>query len=851
MQHIQTPWRRKLISLFCALLIFCSVLSPVAFADNATVTSGSMYSYFQTFSSGGQWVDVMTPSHWITETGEVAYCLQTSKDSPYNSGYHSVDGSDLYSQYVLNGLYAILQNGYPVTTGGYSDEEARYATANAIRFWMAENGCEGMPSYLSLKINGDWIRGKYGYEGLFNWAVSLVQLARDQAVSTGCSGSISFSPSSLALVEDDSGAYFTGTATVSKSISGSYGIYHNLPTGSEVTGYTGENGDRLTIRVPVDYGEQSFSITAYGNHDGNTAKLFFWAPDAYNQQRVVTYVLDTNSQYVEGYLPITTPKATPKNGHISIQKLDEETGEALPGVTFALYDSGKNQLATGVTDASGVVTFSDRPIGTYYYSEIEGLPAYVLDTTLYPVSITESGQTVTVTATNRLARGSVAVHKISTRTGEALPGVHFVLKDAAGTLVGEGDTGADGMLRFDNLLLGDYTLQETATVSDHVLDPTVIPVTVSSDGQVVTVERENEPVRGSIQVLKTSTLTGQALPGVHFVLYDIARNVVAEGDSGADGTLTFQDILYGDYILKETATVIDHVLDETEIPVSITEDGQTIEISRENDPIRGSLKIVKKVGHEEQPLPGAGFRVLAEDGSIVAEGVTDQNGELLFEDLLYDTGYSYQEVSVPKGFVLDQNVYPLSITENNVTVTREHENFRREATLQVLKQDHQGNPLSGTTFLLEYSSDNGNTWSPVSYREAGTNVSFGGCTSAGLNYGQLTTGADGLAVFTGLRAGGEILYRLTETACPPGYSLMGDPLYVGTLPVAVNDPNIADGETVDGTTYTYSLYVTATDNPVFRLPEAGGNGFSLLPFALLLLAAPLFAIKLKKESLHE
>ena len=231
--------------------------------------------------------------------------------------------------------------------------------------------------------------------------------------------------------------------------------------------------------------------------------------------------------------------------------------------------------------------------------------------------------------------------------------------------------------------------------------------------------------------------------------------------------------------------------------------------------------------------------------------MTDQNGELLFEDLLYGTGYSYQEVSVPKGFVLDQNVYPLSITENKVTVTMEHENFRREATLQVLKQDHQGNPLSGTTFLLEYSSDNGNTWSPVSYREAGNSVSFGGCTSAGLSYGQLTTGADGLAVFTGLRADGEILYRLTETACPPGYSLMGDPLYVGTLPVAVNDPNIADGETVDGTTYTYSLYVTATDNPVFRLPEAGRNGFSLLPFALLLLAAPHFAIKLKKESLHE
>ena len=128
MQHIQTPWRRKLISLFCALLIFCSVLSPVAFADNATVTSGSMYSYFQTFSSKGQWVDIQTPSHWITETGEVAYCLQTSKDSPYNSGYHSVDGSDLYSQYVLNGLYAILQNTSILTTYFLSKSTSKRAS---------------------------------------------------------------------------------------------------------------------------------------------------------------------------------------------------------------------------------------------------------------------------------------------------------------------------------------------------------------------------------------------------------------------------------------------------------------------------------------------------------------------------------------------------------------------------------------------------------------------------------------------------------------------------------------------------------------------------------------------------
>lgn len=160
----KNKWRRSIAVRLCAMLIFSTAFSVTAFADNAVVTSGSMYSYFQTFSSKGQWVDVMTPSHWITDTGEVAYCLQTSKDSPYNSGYHTVEGSDYYDQRTLTGLYAILENGYPVTTGGFTDEQARYATANAIRFWCAENYCEGMPQYLNLNVNGDWIRGKYGYQ---------------------------------------------------------------------------------------------------------------------------------------------------------------------------------------------------------------------------------------------------------------------------------------------------------------------------------------------------------------------------------------------------------------------------------------------------------------------------------------------------------------------------------------------------------------------------------------------------------------------------------------------------------------------------------------------------------------
>ena len=97
---------RRLALLFCTLLFFCALLPTPAHADYGSVTTGYLYPYFQTFGSNGTWKDIQTPSHWIVETGEVAYCLQTDKDTPYGGGYSTVDGSAYYSQRVLTGLQA-------------------------------------------------------------------------------------------------------------------------------------------------------------------------------------------------------------------------------------------------------------------------------------------------------------------------------------------------------------------------------------------------------------------------------------------------------------------------------------------------------------------------------------------------------------------------------------------------------------------------------------------------------------------------------------------------------------------------------------------------------------------------
>ena len=267
----------------------------------------------------------------------------------------------------------------------------------------------------------------------------------------------------------------------------------------------------------------------------------------------------------------------------------------------------------------------------------------------------------------------------------------------------------------------------------------------------------------------------------------------------------------------------------------------------ENKLIRGNLEIIKKDKYEEIYLSGAGFRVFDSEGNQVKEGYTDTFGKLTFKDLPYGE-YTYQEFKVPKGFELDETVYPFSITEDGVTISHTRVNERRPGTIEVKKQDANGNPFAGVAFLLEYSTDEGSTWLPVFSRAADEkNITRGGCTSPGLTDGQLVTDETGKVRFTGLRADSKILYRLTETAAPEGYALMAGSLYVGTLPIETDNIYASDAEVFGSKAFVYTLIVTATNDPVFRMPETGGSGFGYLPFAMLLCAAPLTFINKKSK----
>ena len=1196
MPILKTKWRRSIAVLLCVMLMFSAAFSLAAYADTAVITTSTMYSYFQTYNTSGTWVDLQTPAHW-TSDGQVAYCLQTSKDNPYNAAYSSVEGEAIYDDYVLAGLRAILVHGYPVDNGGFDDQAARYATANAIRFFLAENYADGMPQYLNLNVNGDWIRGRPGYEDLFYWSLYLLEMARANNTSTGSAGSLTFSPSEINLTQ--SGDYFTGTVTLTNGINGTYDLMDDMPSDKEILGHTGAQQETLTIKIPIANANSSYTLCAYGMDQIPTAQLFFWTPSSYSQQRIVTSTMGgSESVFVRGFLKVNTPGAVvEQKGSLKITKTDD-SGTPLAGVGFTLYDSSRRAISTKTTDRNGVVTFSDLSPGSYYYAETSALsgytldstqypvtitagqtvsksmtnsmskgslkivktddqgnplastgfclydssgtriksgstdssgilifadlplgdyfyqesfaiPGYALDDTMYPISVTEAGQVITKTVTNSKSAGTIKIlktdaesgqplqgaeftlydssyHEVAKKTsdesgivtfsgltlgyyyiqetqappgyvpygsidqvlldangkvitktytnalargtlkitkkngdGELLSGVsftlydadkneltsgttdangvvtfenllvgdyffkettelpgyipnhsfqsarvgyngavenvtftnylahghlriiksgensaplagaHFKLTDEAGNLVDEGDTDANGKLNFTMLPIGKYFITETTAPTGYVLDSTPIPFELTRDGEVVTKNISNAKSTGSIVILKTDAGTSGPLAGAHFKLTDSRGTLIKEGDTGSDGKLTLSAIPLGTYTLTETATPTGYVLDSTPItvevtsagqtvsktitntravgnisilktdaetnqplagvrfklldstgaliseavtgtegkitftgmalgsytlqetetaegyilnsdpiPVQLTENGKTVGISVTNTPSRGNLKLVKKDAYGNTPLAGAGYTLMDETGRKLAEGYTDANGELLFENLLRGD-YQVQEFAAPKGYTLDSRIYPVSVTAENVSETKT--DLRRSGTLEVRKQDEKNRPLAGATFKLEYSTDNGTTWTPVQSR-GGDNVTAGGCTSPGLNSGQLTTDSGGSVSFTGLRADSAILYRLTETQAPEGYSLIGTPLYTGTLPVETTKQNTEDSETVDGKTYCYTLYVTATDDPTYRLPETGGSGFGLLSLFMPILALP-FIIK--------
>ena len=170
-------------------------------------------------------------------------------------------------------------------------------------------------------------------------------------------------------------------------------------------------------------------------------------------------------------------------------------------------------------------------------------------------------------ANEKYVPAKFSIKKFSEADKKLLAGAVFTLTDKSGKAVSR-TTGTDGILTFDNLKPGEYTLKETTAPKDYNLVEKTWNINVSKDGYVtireisfdgqgdylvgdnLTLDVSNRPTGTDFKVYKKDD-TNQPLQGAEFTLTKDGK-VVKTVKSDVNGLVNFEKLTKGIYILEET-----------------------------------------------------------------------------------------------------------------------------------------------------------------------------------------------------------------------------------------------------------------------------------------------------------
>lgn len=227
-----------------------------------------------------------------------------------------------------------------------------------------------------------------------------------------------------------------------------------------------------------------------------------------------------------GQTATVTFNNTLKKGNIELTKVDAEYPDnKLSGAEFTveIKKDGKTttQKMTEVSD--GVYRLENIAYGSECtIKETVAPKGFVLSDEIFTVKVTEE-KTYTVASSgfdaviNRPIKGSLKILKVDNFEKTPLENVGYRLYNSDGEQIAEGYTKKNGELFFENLRYGDYSYQEFKAPEGFVLDDTMYDFSVTTDGQIISVQRENEAVQGNIRIHKTD-INGNALSDVSFLL---------------------------------------------------------------------------------------------------------------------------------------------------------------------------------------------------------------------------------------------------------------------------------------------------------------------------------------------
>ena len=349
---------------------------------------------------------------------------------------------------------------------------------------------------------------------------------------------------------------FKTTGGVSVSVSGNkLTLTSSNPVNDAVTFNSAKTMPDVGKTVLVPYGDASLQDVITGvEHDADPIRAYF--------------------------------KVKTSSGNLKLVKTSEDGNVA--NIEFTVKGDGYSQ--TVKTNSKGEFELTDLVPGSYTVTEITDSKYETQKSQTVKV---ESGKTATVTFENILKKGSLEVVKTSEDNFNKGVKFHLYGTSLSGASVDlYATTDADGIAKFENVLVsGDkpYTLEEVNTADRYVVPKT--QRVVIEWNKVTKKEVENKIIRGSIKGLKIDNETKETIEGALFGLFNINETEFTEetailtAESNEEGIFTFENVPYGEYIVRELKPAEGYMPNEENYQVTIFNNEEIIEITVENDKI--------------------------------------------------------------------------------------------------------------------------------------------------------------------------------------------------------------------------------------------------------------------------
>ena len=424
---------------------------------------------------------------------------------------------------------------------------------------------------------------------------------------------------------------------------------------------TDKNGEAVIKDLPLG---------KYRVKETKTPAGFVLNPDS---QEVSFIYKDQNTPEIEEKLEFSNER---QKVELSVEKQDAETGKALKGATFGLYN--KEAISSGdkvivkadtllqeiTSNEKGKAAFTlDLPLGRYYVKELQAPAGYVSSDEILEFDATYQGQdvkTIKLKSVKKNQPTTVEVTKADITTGTELDGASMSVLDKDGNVIDSWTSVKDSPHVIKRLQVGKtYILREELAPYGY-LRATDVEFTISDTAEVQKVKMEDEvPIarllvnkkgefldsvslldnaKGMIEHLfnyVTGNLTDvtfnvyaaeaiRAADGVSADYY-AADELVGSITTDGNGIAQMDNLPLGRYYIVEKETAHGYVLDNEPRYVDLTYRDQdtplvTYSADWQNARQRVQVEVLKKEKDSDKVLSGAIFGLYAADDIVSSKG---------------------------------------------------------------------------------------------------------------------------------------------------------------------------------------------------------------------------------------